>query len=90
VDVTSCLARVLYGVWPKFDLSTLEVICSKRCHMCYRRYERANAVQPTLSDCTWRTACILYGQQQTDADTRIHTEAGRLIALGDDSNIRLF
>lgn len=29
MDVTSCLARVLYGVWPKFDLSTLEVICGK-------------------------------------------------------------
>ena len=35
VDVTSCLARVLYGVWPKFELSHLQ----QRCHMCYRRYE---------------------------------------------------
>lgn len=51
---------------------------------------RVNAVQPILSDCAWRIACIRFGQQKAEADTRRDIKAGRLIALAGDHNLRLF
>lgn len=42
MGVTNCDGReyTTGGLWPKFELNTLESHLQQRCHMCYRRYEQ--------------------------------------------------